>query len=625
MGNWRITTAVVLSLGAVLCHAQANSPIDISYEPVWSGKELDLTVNPIRISIENRGKDDIAKITLVGQSGNYTTTVELPAASTKEVELYFQASVYGEPTKLQVSARQGGVDYPLPGGYGLTANSGVEIFTVAVVGDNFGDLSFLRKKGSKPAKNAKQWETASFQDVYAKPGKAPRRAVGYLYFDAVILGDGAERMTDDEVRALQQAVLAGGHVVIMGGASKPLLADPRWKPFLPVLPGQVVNRPLGQWFEGYAGNLAGDVGYTQADAVLGAMVGQSGPGTVRVTMPVGNGAVTFLPFDLFAGSMRLWEGRRQLLYGVMRGATQRPIQDTEPGGSLSHWPNLQQSNASMQASTETFGISLPPTSTIGLVLLAYMVLVVPVNFWVLKRLRKGELAWVTSPLLAIGCAGVFFTFAGNLYQIGLTRITTGTLWVADGVPYGVFMGSQVLYFPAAGDHDLRFTGVEFVAKESDQYYYGRMGGGMANGQETWLDMGEIVAPRFHSDNLSFKSYNFVQNQATEWSSPGQLKAVRTAKGYRVTGTLRNTTGQQLDDVAIRVGRATWQGKSVMPGDVLKVDFVANAKQVPVNQPPAPPVLAAEISAAPFGAQVGNLPEKSTRVNLMFQLKWGAVQ
>ena len=74
--------------------------------------------------------------------------------------------------------------------------------------------------------------------------------------------------------------------------------------------------------------------------------------------------------------------------------------------------------------------TLPPASQMLMVLAIYFVVVVPVNFLVLKKLGRGEWAWFTAPIISLIFAGVLFSRAQNLYSAKMSTASAGRPMIA---------------------------------------------------------------------------------------------------------------------------------------------------------------------------------------------------
>jgi hypothetical protein len=117
---------------------------------------------------------------------------------------------------------------------------------------------------------------------------------------------------------------------------------------------------------------------------------------------------------------------------------------------------------SMPASSAEFQVRLPETELILGLLLVYFVLVVPVNYFVLRRLRLLDWAWLTAPLIAVLFVLLLGRLTGDLYRKPLSGNIKTTLLLDAGSPNGYAINSILFFFPRAGLFDLRFENSEMV-------------------------------------------------------------------------------------------------------------------------------------------------------------------
>jgi len=162
---------------------------------------------------------------------------------------------------------------------------------------------------------------------------------------------------------------------------------------------------------------------------------------------------------------------------------------------------------------DPFSMTLPPSERIFFILAAYFVAVVPLNFLVLKKLKRGELAWFTAPVISLGFAGVLFTSAGSLYSAKMSTVSNGIVVGQEGDPEGVFLGNTQMFIPRAGSYDLKLKNVDTLgAVQANEF--GRMSGytPYEDGSRDFepVDTGEIGVPDLVANNLTFRRITYRQ-------------------------------------------------------------------------------------------------------------------
>lgn len=598
--NWLMALGLVLSASSL---GQGN--MEVSYEPVWDGQGAqNIPVVPLRVLLQNPGKDDVVEVSVEKGGDMMRTWVEMPQGAEKSVVFYMSNSGY-EPGNLTVFSRINQIKIPIE-----IFGSGTETQTVKVayVGDEIGSLGFLRAAGQRSA--SKPWTMVTYEDYYAQPGDVPDRSVGFIGFDLIVMGDGSERLTDDEVSAIQGAVLGGAKLLFLGGAGKPVLNDARWASMLPVEVGRTSVKRTPAFLGAYAGGVPSSVSWTDFRVRPGAESRTEGGSLVAAWKVFGNGTVGFLAFDPFAGDMRKWDGRKGLSFALDKWmastATVTPLAGQFWSGQGVD-PYTMYSLGQEREMNSVFRVEMPPAWKVGLILGAYVILVVPLNFLFLRKIGRGELAWVTAPLLAAGFAGVFFTFSSSLYETGLSKQTTATILASTGVPHAMVFGDQELFFPGGGRYDLGWDGVEFATRPVNPYEFS---GTARTARLDMVDGGTLTAPRLGVTNLSFWNYSFAQRIDWPMVAPGSIQVRREGGSATAGGTLVNTTPYTLltPMVSVRGVNLVAQPSEVGPGE----EIVFPGTKVPIEGGALGSVkLRATLKRPELGAKVGQEVETAT--------------
>ena len=243
------------------------------------------------------------------------------------------------------------------------------------------------------------------QTVTISPRELQDSWAGYDGCDALVFpGWPSEASNPSRIAAIEDWVSMGGTLVMLGGAGTASYADRFVQGLLPVTldgtaPVRLSDAGIGE------GDNAVDVLAARARAKPGAAVIASGmiggkESALLAQRDLGNGQVLFLAFDLSTGARAL----RSLLSG--------PFFSVMPVPSILDWKHAVHDHLG-KARLVTGAAARPPN--LGLIILLcvlYTVLVGPVNFFLLARRNRIQLAWVTVPII------VFF-FSGMTYAIGV--------------------------------------------------------------------------------------------------------------------------------------------------------------------------------------------------------------
>ena len=556
-----MVAAVVFALSPVAALGDSRD-LSMRMEPTFAEmKSVESGIEPVTVTLSNQGRDASGVLTVT--SGGYTMAypIELPSGSAKRLMAYVACSAYMGRARFQLDTDQGSVSRD----WMVEPGNNLQLKPLLLVGDAEGALSFMRV--GSPAGDPSDEQNRFPRDVYGRPGELPDRAVGYSCLGAVILGEGAERLRDAEVRALQTWVIAGGSLVMIGGASSPVISDPRWSSFVPVGGARPAMVPAPQNLRSF-GNEApttGSVAVMRGVPVAGCSVEAEHGVPFMVTRPIGMGKVVFMAFNPLEAPLDKWAGRAKLFSSFARGGSgttafdeimQSPYMAGRGGGPgfVSRGPGPGAPGSpipSRMTQDDPFSVKLPPVASVVWILVGYLVLVVPINLVVLRRLNRSSWAWVTTPVISLGFAAIFFQYAGGLYSAELSVSNTGILVMDTRFDKGYYAGQSQLFFPRGGSYDLRFHDVEAVLP-TEQVDYG-YGGRDDTGSMDFLnavDVGKIVVDHMTTSNLSFHQFSFAETVTTaKWLEARiTLNASRRGSGpdsLFASGTITNRSPYQI--------------------------------------------------------------------------------
>ncbi len=622
-----------------------DDEISIAYEFVWGGPQSFGSFAPVRVEIENPLRDDSGFV--IVSSGTYRVRypVELPSRSLRSFIVYVPTSQSYSEATIELDCRQ----VYLKATVESISASSPSVFDFGLISDSPSLITFLRTLQTVPENAGRDaGEVKTYRDFVALPSKAPDRSIGYNGLDMLVLSEGAERLTDAEVSAIQRYVLAGGTLLMTGGAVSPILRDERWAAFVPGTNPMVVNVP----------------GSTVVSSVTGVPLRQEmsvtkitpAPGTTGLSengIPMlwyrkcGMGMVVYWAFDPFQSPVRTYPGRAKLFTDTVATISAAPDEyKTEIGVALQAFGNDYYGGyAGMsgypgyypeETTDSVFRVSMPPTGTVFLILACYFVVVVPLNFLILGKLGKGQLAWVTSPVIGLAFAGVFFYVARDLYGASLSRSTRALVVAHEGSPSAYAVGNQQLFFPVGGRYDLMLNGVESLTTTSD--FVGDMYGGMGRDtgfSDALVDVGQVVATNAGVSNLAFREIHF--EQAVDWQHrlPLRLQLEGPANLMRAQGAFTNDTPYDLSSTTVWVGLSQVVLGEVKSGETRSINEFLSAPSQSVQtygqrgyeQPPVSAgqvALTADVQGLTVGSTVGKEQGRGTRLFFTYSSVSGSV-
>lgn len=572
----RIRSSVVALLAAVVTQQAFAAEINLQVLPLFEGTLPVHSLVPVVVDIQNEGPDLVGNIHVSSDSYVMDYPVECPRHSRK-VKTVYVPTEYGMIPDGVVSlvSNRGYVSARAVPFQGTELRHGI-----LGVGGSAGELAFT----TTGAQNQRG-------DAYVAAQDAPPRIMAYAAYQAVYLGEGSERVSDDAVRAIRHYVLQGGTLVVPSGTVNPLLTDGRWSDLMPVVPGQslfVSNT------DGLA-KLAGGVPRPRGFAVLdfspkpGAQVMEEGGVRLAAVSRYGLGRVVFLAFNPVRGNLREWEGRRNLFRGLLvdKGATNAKLSFESVGESrqdfadrhIVYQPGEEEDQSTDEADythrklgasyepnsvtsqdiESTFTVEMPDGSRITMILAVYFLVVIPVNFVVLHLMKKREWGWVTAPLISLVFAGIILGQARSLYNQKTAATTSAMVVAQQGAPSAIARGRTLLFFAAPGRYDLQLERVDSVSFTGPQQQFSYVREEVANHPEILAptDVGEVKMPAAQPPGLTLTDFRFTKVVEADFATvAGKGKSYVVTAKQALSDAVLVTRGDVIQLGDLKAGETT---------------------------------------------------------------------
>jgi len=299
----------------------------------------------------------------------------------------------------------------------------------------------------------------------------PHDTLGWEGLDVLILNDVDTTLLSGEQRqALEMWLAHGGHLIVGGGAGAARtasgIADPSTssgRGLLPVVVGGTRSMDdlwaLGERIG--APVASGPYAVTEAALRDGESLIEQDNLILLARRTCGAGRVDFLAFDAGLNPFVRWDDNARLWESIVgaRGAVARGL-------------IVRNGDSARDAINSIPGLRVPSTWHILAFMLVYTLLIGPVNYVILRKLDRRELAWLTIPILIAGFTGCAYLTG---FQIRGTQAIVHRL-AAVYVPQGAEVGrvSQVvgLFSPRRTHYDVR---VADAAVREIPNIYGPMG------------------------------------------------------------------------------------------------------------------------------------------------------
>lgn len=557
-----------------------QSPVDLRVQPLLGDCPAVNGAFPIAVELRSQSGSYQGVLTIslgaFGYRREYQYPLELPAGSRKVIIAAPIVGLYGDQVTVRFTARGVNVAARQP------IREVLEYDQLAVlVSDAIGGLNVLEQVRTPPVPDTfnnvrGRASKGVYKVAYCRPELLPEQLIALSGVRVIILDAGAERLRAEQWNALRQWVMLGGLLIVPGGAGAVYLQNPTLREWLPVTPqgARTVNqlRALGDWLR--ARPPQGAATLTQSTPRAGrVLLRQEGVPLVAVRA-YGLGAIMFLAFNPMDAPLRDYDARARLWQRLLdqvanfapsafiAAAHQEQSGDTRNGGALER---------------QTIDIKPPSAGLIVILLGIYFLLVVPVNYFVLKRLRALDWAWVVTPLIALAFVGVLWRLAGDLYRQSLSSDVKTLIVARAGDRDAYAINSALFFFPRAGVYDLQFEQSDMVEAGTPDY------ANVAQGATMRTIQGEPTRVEgYRVTNLSFQWFRYTRAVQLQGQVEGALRIEQRARKSQLVGTLTNRLPYSLHNARIITSRGSWYIGSLPPRQTVRVD--RDAPMVELSHP-----------------------------------------
>ncbi|MFZ5909443.1 MAG: hypothetical protein ACOYYU_05460 [Chloroflexota bacterium] len=443
--------------GGRAARAQKSADLTLSAQAGFDGYCMEGEWIPVQVTVENRGAGLEARVqvaTKTGQEGNaaYAVDVSLPTVSRKQFFLYVQPpEILRTLTVSLVSEGETLAKQQLK-----VSCLSPESLLVGLLVENPAPYAAL---------NAIQLQDGFVRVAELQPSDLPGQAQGWDALDALVVsGVDTGVLTAEQRQALELWLAGGGQLLAVGG--------PRWQvtlagleEFLPVeVSGSRSVADLSALSSYFQGAETLETGAVLASGRMRegarALVWQEGVPLLAVR-EIGFGRVWFLAADPGLQPLNKWNGIPALYTQLF---AERPFRPPWADGK---WDTYE-ANRALSTLSE---LGIPSILLICGWLGLYVMVVGPLNFLFLRRVKRPDLAWVTVPALVVGFT--FLAYLSGFLTLGrkpaLNRLAVVQAWegVEDARVHalvGVYSPRRAMYTLESGDG---FLSLPFSGSGSD--------------------------------------------------------------------------------------------------------------------------------------------------------------
>jgi len=424
----------------------------------------------------------------------------------------------------------------------------------------------------------------------------PERAEGWAVLDRLVWQDvDSNQLSSQQLDALRHWLAAGGRLVIVGGSAGIGTMSAFPDDLLPYRPTSTLDLDPASLIS-LLGPLPASAG--QLPAMAGALahgraLATSGDRAVAAELTYGSGRVTLLGFD----PTTRWLAESRSVDALWRASLPARTSD---GAQLFDDSQLVQSVFQIPS------LALPPTSGLLFLIGAYIVIIGPINYFILKRIDRRELAWITMPLLVLAFTAASFGYG---FLLRGTDVLVNEVAIVRGAPDATEASAQVyfgVFSPTRATYQVSVPqGALLAAPIADP-----------SGQGGTLDIVQGTGAEFPSmvRNLSVGTSSLRVVRAELPVEAPRMRVSLTLENNTLKGTFENASDEKLENVAVVLG-----GAVAALGDVDahgKVNVSLPIRDNPFGNP-----IAAQIVGQPFDQTSESGVRQAIRYGMINQLTY----
>lgn len=545
----------------------------------------------IEVDLKNDGPSIQGELRMEGgaqSNARYAMTVDLPTGSHQVYVLHAQPPAFGRNVKVDLVQNEQIVESVTVAYLVHDANQ----LVVGVLAERPAGVVAALKLPANAFGVAPAIVPLTVADL-------PERAEGWGVLDRLVWQDvDSNQLKSEQLDALRHWLAAGGRLVIVGGSAGigTLSAFPDdILPYRPTATLDVAASSLVSLLGPLPAGVA-DLPAMGGALLRGRTLASSGDRVVAAELPYGNGRVTLLGFDPTSG----WLAQSTTVESLWRSVLPERTGD---GAAFVDDSQL------VQAVYQLPALALPPTSGLLVIIAAYIVIIGPVNYLVLKRLDRRELAWITMPVLVIGFAAVAFAYGSVLRG---TDVVVNEVAIIRGAPDATEASAQVyfgIFSPTRSVYQVEVPNAALLASPINGDPFGQ-------GGTTTLDILQGTGTERPSAvrNLAVGTSSLRIVRAQLPVTAPRMRISLTLSNGILTGSFENASDKDLEGVAVVLGTSV----SVL-GDVAA--HATKQVRLPIQANPFDSALADQVVGAVFDSSSEVGIRRATRYSMVNQLTY----
>ena len=552
--------ALLLLLGAGARPGAAQGGLTVTARAGFDGFYKSGQWVPVTVTLGNNGAPIEGTVQIVTNPASpserlvYEAPITLPSQSRKLVTLYVQAPNFTSSLTVALLDETGNLVTEVK--TNSLSQLSPDVLLYGVVTPEPGEFGFLENvAGTRPEAKV----------AFLGLEELPETAAPWNNLDILIIHDSdTGQLTLAQREALAAWVDTGGQLVLTGGAGwqKTTAAFGDSLPVTISGSESVDDLPALATAVGEPFRDPGPYVIANSSLTRGELLFHQDGLPILARQPQGRGAIYFLALDPALAPLQDWDGGERFWSGI---AAQVPAAGLWGAGPQNGYA-ARNAAASLPSST------LPSAWQLGGLLLIYIVVIGPANYWFLKRRNQLERAWLTIPAMVLLFSGVAYLMG---YQIRGTTSLVHQISVAYSAvesDYARVHSLVGLFSPQRATRDLRFGNGALARPFGSDFGADFAGNGRINAIRYTND---VTITGIRLDTAETQTF-MAQSSAPALDVNGE--AALNAKGDNVTldVTVTNNSQIPLETASLLMGDTAIELGDLSPGQSETVSRVIGA-------------------------------------------------
>lgn len=576
--RWVIFALLIVVLAGFSPPLQLPETITLAVNAGFDGSFREGLWMPVYIRVSNEGDDVEGRLVVRPEtspnavSNTYSLPISLPKGARKAVFLYINAEGFANQLRVELIENGGVVVAAQPANVRSLQSRDQLHVVVTQSASGVVDLTGVHD-GSYSGFQA-NWRVENIPDQ-----SSALTAVNMMLFSDIDSG----QLSSGQKQAITDWVAQGGHLLVTGGTNWQSTAA-GLTDLLPLTPQDSTSlenlTPIANWMHFGGENALSQAaviatGALQPDARVLVKAGNDLPLVVRRTF--GSGTVDYLAADPNALPLRGWGGLTELWITLATTVGSRPSWSF----GVNDW-GLASDSINVLPGVDLLPDILPLCGFLAL----YIGLIGPLNYLVLNRINRRELAWMTIPLFIVVFSALAWAVGFNLRgnEVTISRLSVVESW--PDAPHARVQQLVGLLSPRRAQYSLSVTDSSFLWPLP------------RNNQPTGLFGGNLQLNADIQQSDVFRAANFPVDASYIAPFQASTTIVKPDIGGQATlfydrgsglqvmrGSVRNNTDQTLVDPVILVrGQALHLEKPLEPGAVTPFELTLPGDGLPSAVP-----------------------------------------